>query len=89
MSHETRSASRASAGRWRAVHNWGNEDLVGRQNTIRANICFIRTRHDLALEIVALKHQLIVLKRRTKRKRLRLVRPVVLGHTAPSVFRLR
>src|SRR6202043_1650202 len=32
---------------------------------------FVRSRHDLGLEIVALRHQLIVLKRRTKRARLR------------------
>jgi putative transposase len=31
---------------------------------------FVRSRHDLGLEIVALQHQLIVLKRRTKRPRL-------------------
>jgi len=31
---------------------------------------FVRSRHDLGLEIVALRHQLIVLKRRTKRPRL-------------------
>ena len=32
---------------------------------------FIRSRHDLGLEIVALRHQLMILKRRTKRPRLR------------------
>src|SRR5580658_9418821 len=32
---------------------------------------FIRSRHDLGLEIVALRQQLLVLKRRTKRARLR------------------
>src|ERR1700733_14636498 len=32
---------------------------------------FIRSRHDLGLEIVALRQQLVVLKRRTKRARLR------------------
>jgi hypothetical protein len=32
---------------------------------------FVRSRHDLGLEIVALRQQLIVLKRRTKRARLR------------------
>jgi putative transposase len=32
---------------------------------------YVRSRHDLGLEIVALRHQLIVLKRRTKRARLR------------------
>ena len=32
---------------------------------------FVRTRHDLGLELIALRHQLIVLKRRTKRARLR------------------
>jgi putative transposase len=31
---------------------------------------FVRSRHDLGLEIVALRHQLVVLKRRTKRPRL-------------------
>jgi hypothetical protein len=96
MSHDTRSANRALRGHG-GRSQLGNEDLVGRQNTIRANISafhplisyknefmlwlilgvftwlgsFIRTRHDLALEIVALKQQLIVLKRRTKRRRLR------------------
>jgi putative transposase len=32
---------------------------------------FIRSRHDLGLEIVALRHQLMILKCRTKRSRLR------------------
>ena len=31
---------------------------------------FVRTRHDLGLELIVLRHQLIVLKRRTKRARL-------------------
>ncbi len=46
---------------------------------------FIRSRHDLGLEIVALRQQLVVLKRRTKRAHLRLARPTVLGSVAPSL----
>src|ERR1700680_427914 len=44
---------------------------------------FVRSRHDLGLEIVALRHQLVVLKRRTKRARLQRSDRAVLDSVTP------
>ena len=46
---------------------------------------FIRSRHDLGLEIVALRQQVLVLKRRNQAGPLAPFGPIVLGSAAPSV----